>query len=206
MVTFAVLASGNGTNFQALIDGISSGEIKGAQVNVLITDKADAYAIERAKKAGIPFHIVQKEKFSTREQMDLEIMRIADSYKVDYLYLLGYMRLVKAKELLEKYKNRMINLHPSLLPAFPGVDSQHQAFDYGCKIAGITIHFVDEGLDAGPIIYQKAADISGCKSGDEVVQKLRVLEHEGVKKVAQMLTKGSFKVENRRVAYLENKQ
>lgn len=202
MISFAVLASGNGTNFQALIDGIASGEIRGVEIKVLITDKADAYALERAKKASIPSHILLKEKFKTREEMDLEIMRIADFYKVDYLYLLGYMRLIKAKEIFQKYKYRMINLHPSLLPAFPGINAQHQAFEYGCKISGITIHFLDEGVDTGPIIYQKAADISECMSGDEVVQKLRVLEHEGVKKIAQMLAKGKFEVKGRKVIYL----
>ncbi|MFA5077616.1 MAG: phosphoribosylglycinamide formyltransferase [Candidatus Micrarchaeia archaeon] len=205
MVSFVVLASGNGTNFQALIDGIGNGEVKGAEIRALITDKQDAYALERAKKAGIPFHIVEKGKFKTREDMDREVMRIADLYKVDYLYLLGYMRLVKAPELFEKYKNRMINLHPSLLPAFPGVDAQHQAFDYGCKVSGITIHFVDAGLDAGPVIYQKAVDISDCKTGDEVAQMLRMLEHEGVKKVAQMTAGGKFIVEDRKVRYVRNK-
>ncbi|MDD5336952.1 MAG: phosphoribosylglycinamide formyltransferase [Candidatus ainarchaeum sp.] len=205
MVSFVVLASGNGTNFQALMDGIRNGEVKGAEIKALISDKKDAYALERAKAAGIPSHIVEKEKFKTREDMDREIMRIADSYKVDYLYLLGYMRLIKAPELFEKYRNRMINLHPSLLPAFPGVDAQHQAFEYGCKVSGITIHFVDAGLDAGPVIYQKAVDISDCRSGDEVTQKLRVLEHEGVKKVAQMAADGKFTVEGRKVVYVKRR-
>lgn len=203
MVSFAVLASGGGTNFQALIDGIKNGEIKGAEIKVLVSDNADAFAIERAKNAGIPYHVVNKENYSAREDLDREILRILEEYRPDYVYLLGYMLLIKAPEFFTRYENRIINLHPSLLPAFPGVDAQKQALDYGCKISGITIHFVNQGLDAGPIIYQKAADISDCRDRDEVHGKLRVLEHEGVKKVAQMLAKGRFVVEGRKARYVE---
>lgn len=203
MISFAILASGNGTNFQALIDGIKSGEINEAKIKVLITDKPEAYAIERAKKAGIPYYIIKKENYKTREEFDREILRILDKYQPDYVYLLGYMLIIKAPEFFEKYKNRIINLHPSLLPAFPGIDAQGQAFEYGCKISGITIHFVDKGLDAGPIIYQKAVDISDCKSKEEVRERIQLMEHEGVKKVAQMLTKGRFVVEGRKVKYVE---
>lgn len=203
MISFAVFASGNGTNFQALIDGIKNGELEGIQIKVLITDKQDAYAIERAKKAQIPYHIVKKEEYATREEFDLKIKQIVDSYNVDYIYFLGYMLLIKAKEMFSAYNNKMINLHPSLLPAFPGIDAQKQAFEYGCKISGITIHFMNKGLDTGTIIYQKAVDISDCKNSDEVQQKLRVLEHEGIKKVAQMLTKGNFIVEGRKTKYKE---
>lgn len=201
MVSFAVLASGSGTNLQALIDGIASGEVKGAQIKVLVTDKPEAKAIERARLAGIPVHVVKKDDYKTREEMDNAIKKIIDSYNVDYIYLLGYMRLIKAKEIFTAYADRMINLHPSLLPSFPGVDSQKQAFDYGCKVTGITIHFVTEGLDAGPIIYQKSADISECRNADEVHDVLRVLEHEGVKNVARMLAKGKFIVEGRKTRY-----
>ncbi len=203
MVSFAVLASGGGTNFQALIDGVKSGGIKGAEIKVLVTDKADAFAIERAKNAGIPYHVVNKENYAVREDLDLEILRILEEYTPDYVYLLGYMLLIKAPEFFTRYENRIINLHPSILPAFPGVDAQKQALDYGCKVSGITIHFVNQGLDAGPIIHQKCADISDCRDRDEVHGKLRVLEHEGVKKVAQMLATGRFVVEGRKSRYVE---
>lgn len=201
MVSFAVLASGSGTNFQALIDGIRGGEVRDAQIKVLVVNKADAFAVERAKEAGIPYHVVRKEDFKTREGMDLEIMRLLEGYKVDYVYLLGYMLLLKAPEFFRKYENRIVNLHPSLLPAFPGVDAQKQALDYGCRVSGITIHLVTPALDAGPILYQKCADISDCKDGEAVHVKLRALEHEGVKKVADMLAHGKFAIEGRRARY-----
>lgn len=203
MVSFAVLASGNGTNFQALVNGITSGDVKGAEIKVLITNQADAHVIERAKKAGVPFHVAKKEDFRTREELDLEILRILENYKVDYVYLLGYMLLIKAGEFFRRYENRIINLHPSLLPSFAGVDAQKQALDYGCKVAGITIHFVNEGLDAGPILYQKAEDISDCENEGDVKGKLRTMEHEGIVKVAQMLANGKFIVEGRRTSYVE---
>lgn len=204
MVSFAVLASGNGTNFQALIDGIKNKEITGAEIKCLITNHAEALAVERAKNAGIPYHVVRKEDFKAREDMDREILRILQGYGVDYVYLLGYMLLIKAPEMFAEYLDRIVNLHPSLLPSFPGVDAQKQALDYGCKVAGITIHFVNRGLDAGPILYQKAEDISDCGNEGEVKDKLRVLEHEGVKKVAQMLAKGKFVVEGRKTSYVES--
>ncbi len=203
MVSFGVLASGNGTNFQALIDGIKSGEIKGAEIKVLITNRAEAGAIERAKKAGIPVQVVLREKFKTREDMDREILRILESYKVDYVYLLGYMLLLKAPEFFKRYENKIINLHPALLPSFPGLDAQGQAYNHGCKVSGVTIHFVTPELDAGPILYQKCADISNCRSKEEVYELMRPLEHECVKEVARMLSVGKFVVEGKRTSYIE---
>jgi phosphoribosylglycinamide formyltransferase 1 len=202
MVSFAVLASGSGTNFQALIDGIKSGELRGAEIKVLVTNHAEAPAIERAKKAGIAVSVVRKEDFEKREDMDREILRILESYGVDYVYLLGYMLLLKAPEFFRKYENRVINLHPAILPSFPGLDAQKQAFEYGCKISGVTIHLATPELDAGPILYQKCVDITDCKNGEEVHERMRTLEHECVKTVAKMLVKGKFEVRGRRATYV----
>ncbi|MBU0586447.1 phosphoribosylglycinamide formyltransferase [Candidatus Micrarchaeota archaeon] len=204
MVSFAILASGSGTNFQALIDGVTSGELKNVELKLLITDNVEAKAIERAKKAGIPHHVVLRADYPTREEMDREIIKLVESHQADYIFLLGYMKILKADEFFQKYMNKIINLHPSILPSFVGMDAQKQAFDYGCKVSGITVHFVDSGLDHGPVIYQKCADISNCKSWEEVHEVLRVLEHRGVKKVAEMLAKGRFIVEGRRTHYVED--
>lgn len=200
MIPIAVLASGRGSNFQAIIDGIKAKEVN-AEIKVLITDKKDAKAIDRAKKAKIPVEIVEKEKFNTREEMDLHIKKLLDKYKVQLVVLAGYMRLIRGKELLESYKNKIINIHPSLLPAFPGVDAQTQAFEYGCRISGLTVHFVDEQLDHGPIIYQEAIDISDCKSADEVAKKILEKEHEAYKKIINSFTKGTYAVEGRKAKY-----
>lgn len=202
MVGFVVLASGGGTNFQALIDGIREGEITGVELLALITDNPLAAAIQRANAAKIPVHVVKRSDYQSRGEMDLAVKQIADLYKPDYLFLLGYMRLIEARELFEGYKNRMVNLHPAILPSFPGLDAQKQALEYGCKISGVTIHFLNEGVDTGPILYQKAESIESCKSPEEVHDRLRPLEHEGVKKIAQMLAKGKFVVEGRRARYV----
>jgi len=203
MISIAVLASGRGSNFQSIIDGVKSGEVD-AEIKVLITDNPEAKAIERAKQNGIPIEIIERKKFKTREEMDLEIKKILDRYKVELAVLAGYMRIIKGKELLEAYRNKIINIHPALLPAFMGTtDAQKEAFDYGVKISGLTIHFVDESVDAGPIIYQEAVDISDCKSADEVSQKILEREHEAYKKVIDLFSKGEYVVEDKKVKYVK---
>ncbi len=157
----------------------------------------------RAEKAGIPVRVARKEDYMDREDMDRAIVHILEEYKVDYIYLLGYMLLLKSPQFFEKYGNRIINLHSALLPSFPGIDAQKQALEYGCKVAGVTIHLVTPALDAGPILYQKCADISGCASADDVKEKLRPLEHECVKTVARMLSEGRFVVEGGRARYVK---
>jgi len=200
-VRVAVLASGRGSNFQAIIDAIKAGACS-AEIVVLITDKADAKAIVRAKENGIPVEIVDKRSFPSREALDEHIKELLDSYKTELAVLAGYMLLLKGKKLLDSYRNRIINIHPALLPSFPGVDAQKQAFDYGAKISGITIHFVDESLDAGPIIYQEPVDISDCKTAAEAAHKILEAEHRAYPKVVDSFAKGGYSLEGRRVIYV----
>ncbi len=197
----AVLASGRGSNFQALIDGIKKGEVN-AEIKILITDNPEAFAIERAKKAGIKYEIVERGKFKTREEMDLAIKNILDANNVELVVLAGYMRLLKAKELFDSYRNRIINIHPSLLPKYPGVDAQKQAFEAGEKISGLTIHFVDELLDHGPIIYQEEVDISDCKDAHEVSEKILAREHLAYKKFVDSFSKGKYVIEGNTVRFV----
>lgn len=201
-LSIAVLASGRGSNFQAVIDGINSKEING-EIKVLITDNPDAFAIERAKKNKIPFEIVSKKEFKTREEMDLRIKEILDKNKTDLIVLAGYMKIISSKELLNAYKYKIINIHPSLLPAFKGsMQAQIDAFEYGCKIAGLTIHFVTEDVDGGPIIFQKAVDISNCNSGEEAAAEILIHEHESYKKVIDSFSKGKYKIEGKRAIFV----
>ncbi|HID72940.1 TPA: phosphoribosylglycinamide formyltransferase [Candidatus Micrarchaeota archaeon] len=199
----AVFASGRGSNFQAILDSIKEGTCD-AEVRVLITNKPDAQAIERAKANNIPVEVVDRKQFASREELDDRIKELLDKYGAELVVLAGYVLLLKGKKLLEAYKNRIINIHPALLPAFPGVDAQKQAFDHGVKISGITIHFVDENLDAGPIIYQEAVDISDCGSAEEAAAKILEAEHEAYPKVVDMFAKGTVTVEGRRVVYKRN--
>lgn len=200
-ISIAVLASGRGSNFQAIIDGITKGEVN-AEIKVLITNNPEAQAIQRAKKAKIPVEIIDEKKFATREAFDLEIKKALDRYKVELVVLAGYMRLIKSKDLLSAYRYRIINIHPSLLPSFPGLHAQKQAFDYGAKVSGLTIHFLDEQLDHGPIIYQEAIDISDCKNEEEAAEKILKREHAAYKKVINSFSKGKYIIEGRKPRFV----
>lgn len=203
-VKVAVLASGRGSNFRALLDAIRAGKCD-ANVRVLITNNPDALAISIAKEAGIAVETVLSKDFSDRSAMDGRIKALLDRYGTELVVLAGYMLLLKGKPLLDSYRNRIINIHPALLPSFPGVDAQKQAFDYGAKVSGLTIHFVDENLDAGPIIYQEAVDIGDCADAGEVAKRILAREHEAYAKVVDSFSRGSYSVEGRRVRYVPRK-
>ena len=200
-ISIAVLASGRGSNFKAMLNGIRKGEVN-AEIKVLVTNNPQAGAIKIAKRNNIPVEIIEIEKFSDREQFDLEIKKKLDSCHVDLVVLAGYMLLIKSKELLSAYRYHIINIHPSLLPAFQGLNAQKQAFEYGVKISGLTIHFLDEELDHGPIIYQEAVDISDCNSAEEVAEKILKREHKAYKKVIYSFSKGKYIIEGRRAKFV----
>ena len=144
-VKIAVLVSGRGSNLQAIIDSIEKGYIKNAAINVVISNKANAYALERARIHGISTVFLDPGEYG-RAEYDKAILDILNQYDTDLLLLAGYFRLL-GNEIIETYRNRIMNIHPSLLPAFKGLNAQKQAFEYGVKVAGCTVHFVDEGLD-----------------------------------------------------------
>jgi len=203
-VTVAVLASGRGSNFKAIADAIAAGQCD-ARIAVLITNNPDAPAIGIARGHNIPVEIVERKDFKSREGMDERIKDLLDRYGAGLVVLAGYMLVLKGKKLLDSYRNRIINIHPALLPSFPGVDAQKQAFEYGAKISGVTIHLVDETLDAGPIIYQEAVDIGDCKDAEEAAQRILKVEHNAYAKVVDSFSKGSYAVEGRRTRFIPNK-
>lgn len=199
-IKVAVLASGRGSDFQSIIDAIDRGEVN-AEIVLLITDVPEAKAIERAKKHGIPFTAIPARDYPSREEHDRAIHKKLDEAKPDLVVLAGYMRIIRDHGFLRAYEGTMINIHPSLLPSFPGAHAQRDAFEAGVKISGYTIHFVTDSLDAGPIIYQEAIDISGCKSADEAAAKILEREHAGLPKVVQMFAEGKFAIKGRKVEY-----
>lgn len=202
-IRVAVLASGRGSNFKALIDGVKNKETD-AEIAVLITDNPHAGAIDHANEEGIPSEIVDFKEFQTREDADKKIKEILDNYEIDLVALAGYMRIIRAKELLDAYMYRIINIHPSLLPAFKGsVQAQKDAFEYGCKLSGLTIHFVTGDVDGGPIIYQRAVDINECKNADEVAEKILREEHNSYKKVVDSFAKGKYIIEGKQAIYVK---
>lgn len=198
-IKIAVLASGRGSNFQSIIDGIKEGDIDG-QIVLLLSDKRDAYALERAKQNGIPTQVISRSECASRGEMNHKIKEALDSYSPDLVVLAGYMRII-TDELLIPYRNRIINIHPALLPSFPGLDGQKQAFEYGVKVSGCTVHFVDGGCDTGPIIEQTCVDIRDCKSADDVCEKILPFEHKTMRGVVAKFSKGKFIVEGRKVRY-----
>ncbi|MBI5223860.1 phosphoribosylglycinamide formyltransferase [Candidatus Micrarchaeota archaeon] len=202
-IKIAILASGRGSNFEAIAKAVKDGTCH-AQIMVLITNKPDAGAIKIAQNYKIPVEIVERKSFANRDGLDLKIKSILDQNKVELVVLAGYMLLIKNKSLLEKYENRIINIHPSLLPAFPGESAQKDAFEYGAKISGLTIHFVNETLDGGAIIYQEAVDISECENEYDVAREIITREHSAYAKVIDMFARGKFTTEGRRVKYVEN--
>ncbi len=201
-VSVAVFASGRGSNFKSILEEIKAGRCN-AEIKVLVTNNPEAPAIDTAKENGIPVEIFNKDDYPKREEMDLAIKEKLDSYGVGLVVLAGYMLLIKGKELLESY--RVINIHPALLPSFPGVDAQKQAFDHGAKISGVTIHFVDSGLDSGPILYQEAVDISDCKGAEETAAKILKVEHSAYAKVVDSFSKGHYEIEGRRARFVPEK-
>lgn len=202
----AVLASGRGSNMHAIIKGIQRGKVQ-AEIKVLITDNPEARAIRHARKAGIPVEIVRPGDFSAREAMDERILELLRQYGVQLVVLAGYMKIIRSPKLLDAYRYRMINIHPSLLPAFAGTtEAQKQAFEYGAKVSGLTIHFVTNDLDHGPILYQKAVDISGCKDGYETAARILRYEHKALCEVVDNFARGRYIVEGRQVRYERGKE
>jgi phosphoribosylglycinamide formyltransferase 1 len=199
-IKIAVLASGRGSDFQSIIDGIRRGDVD-AKIVLLITDNAEAGAIERADAASIPYEIILRENYKNRAEHERAIRRALDESKVDLVVLAGYMRIIKDKELLKSYFGRMVNIHPSLLPAFPGAHAQKDAFEHGTKVSGYTIHFVDNSLDGGPIIHQEAVYIGDCKTSDAVAQRILEREHAGLPKIVDSFSKGGYIISGRRVDY-----
>ena len=177
MLRVGVLVSGGGTNLQAILDAIDAGSIRNAKVEVVISNNAGAFALERAKKHGIPAECLSPKDFASRNEFNEALVAKIDSYDLDLIVLAGY--LVKIPEIMiEKYRNKIINIHPSLIPSFCGVGfyglKVHEAaLQRGVKITGATVHFVDEGMDSGPIILQKAVEVTRRKSFSAVLWKRR---------------------------------
>ncbi len=195
----AILGSGKGSNAQAIFDAIASGRLN-AQVVCVLSDVENAYILERARQQGIHAEFVSAAPFKTKldgvgEARYLEVLR---RYGVEVVVLAGFMRIIKAG-LLSAYPNRIINLHPALLPAFPGMESWAQALDYGAKVAGCTVHFVDAGTDTGPIILQKVVPILDEDTAESLHARIQVQEHIALPEALGLLAAGQLLVEGRRV-------
>jgi len=176
MMRLAVLLSGRGSNFQAIHEAIQRGELK-AEIVCVISNRPDAPGIQRAREWGYDAHVVDHKQFATRDAHEAEVLRALDNARPDYIALAGYMRLL-SPSFVERYRNRILNIHPSLLPSFPGVDAQAQAIKHGVKISGCTVHVVDENLDAGPILVQRAVEVRDEDTPESLAARILVEEHK----------------------------
>lgn len=197
----AVLASGRGSNLQAVIDAIEAGQVQ-AQIVAVISNKKEAAALERARTHGLPDFFVDPKPFAgrpdSREAYDRALLEVLEKNQVELVLLAGYMKIVTAI-LVNAYANRMMNIHPSLLPSFPGLDVQKKAIDWGCKLAGCTVHFVTEGVDEGPIILQAAIPILDDDMPDTLAARILIQEHKIYPRAVQLFAEDRLRVEGRRV-------
>ena len=198
MINIAVLVSGRGTNLQAIINAINRGAIDG-KIEIVLSDNPGAYALKRAKRNDIKTQVVNYKSFSSKEEYEQEIIQQLDNYKVDLIVLAGYMRIL-GPGFIEKYRYRIINIHPALLPAFPGLNAQRQALKYGVKISGCTVHFVDEGMDSGPIILQKAIKVRQSDDEESLSKRILKYEHQLLPRAIQLYAQNKIQIlDNRRV-------
>jgi len=172
----AVLLSGRGSNFEAIHNAIERGELS-AEIVCVITNRPDAPGYQCARKWGYDAYVIDHKTFATREAHEAELLRVLEQAKPDYIALAGYMRLL-TPSFVERYRNRILNIHPSLLPSFPGVDAQAQAIAHGVKISGCTVHLVDENLDAGPILVQRAVEVRDDDTADMLAARILIEEHK----------------------------
>lgn len=195
-----VLASGRGSNLQSIMDAAAAGRIN-AEVAVVISDNEGAFALERARQAGIPAEFVNPGGFASKEDYEGAVVELLKRHGVGLVCLAGYMRLV-GRVILEAFRNRVINIHPALLPAFPGLHGQEQAWEYGVKFSGCTVHFVDEGMDTGPIIIQAVVPVLDDDTADTLAARILEQEHVIYPEAVRLFAEGRLKITGRRVSII----
>ncbi len=196
-MNIAVLASGRGSNLQAIIDNVERGYIK-ARIAVVISDVENAFALERARKHGIEAVFIDPKKFTNKELYEKEVLRVLKAHDSELVLLAGYMRIV-GKTLLNAYKNKMLNIHPALLPAFQGMHAQKQALDYGVKVSGCTVHFVDETLDGGPIVLQRCVEVKDNDTSETLADRILEQEHKIYPEAVKLFVENKLRIEGRKV-------
>ncbi|MGC1106596.1 MAG: phosphoribosylglycinamide formyltransferase [Candidatus Acidiferrales bacterium] len=196
-----VLLSGRGSNFEALADSVSSGLIPNAEISVVVSHREGAPGIDRARARGIDARVIPS-KGLDREAYDRQVVAVLHEKKIDLVCLAGYMRLLSSY-FVQAFRGRILNIHPSLLPAFPGLEAQRQALEHGVKFAGCTVHFVDENLDAGPIILQTAVPVRDDDTVDSLSARILGEEHRIYSEAVRIVLEGRYRIEGRRVILLK---
>lgn len=195
-MSIAIFASGNGSNFQAIVERAQQ-EKWPQPVSLLICDQPKAKALQRAEKFNIPSQVIDFKQFSSKVAYEKKILTYLKQYQIEWIVLAGYMRLI-GPTILDEYEGRIVNIHPSLLPAFPGLNAVEKAFTYPVKISGVTVHFVDEGMDTGPIIAQEAVSIEEHDTLESFETKIHQVEHRLYPEVVLQLIQGKIQYKRRR--------
>lgn len=195
-----VLLSGRGSNFEALAESVSAGRIPDAEIAIVISNRDGAPGIERARARGIETRVIPS-KGLERETYDRLVVAALEEKQVDLVCLAGYMRLL-SPYFVAAYRNRILNIHPSLLPAFPGLEAQRQALEYGVKWSGCTVHFVDENLDAGPIVVQAPVEVRDDDTAESLAARILKEEHRIYTEAVRIVLEGRYRIEGRRVVRL----
>lgn len=193
----AVFASGRGTNFSAIIRAVKKDKIR-ANLSLLICDNPKVPAISRAKRAGIKVALIKRKDFVTKQDFEAKIINHLEENKIDLIVLAGFMRLLGV-DLIKRYKGRILNIHPALLPSFKGAEGINDAFTYGVKVTGVTVHFVDEEMDHGPIILQEAVKINEEDTLESLEKKIHQVEHKLYPQAIRLVVEDRLKIEGRKV-------
>lgn len=197
MLRLGVLVSGRGSNLQAIIDGIESGRID-ARIEVVISDNPEAYAIERCKRHSVPYEVIERKNFGDRKSFEEAIAKLLKEKGAELIVLAGFMRILSGN-FLRHFTNRVINIHPSLIPAFQGLHAQKQAVDFGARFSGCTVHIVDESVDGGPVIVQAVVPILPDDTEEKLSERILSFEHRVLPQTIQWFAEGRVEVNGRKV-------
>lgn len=200
-MNIAVFCSGNGTNLQAIIDSQKKGYLK-LDIRLVVSDVPDCRALSRAKDAGIKSLVIERKRFKTKKDFEMEILKALKGEDIGLIVLAGYMRMLSG-DFIRVYENKIMNIHPALLPSFKGTQGIKDAFEYGVKITGVTVHFVTSDMDAGPIILQSSVKVTEDDTEKTLAEAIHREEHKIYPRAIQLFVEGRLKIEGRRVRILE---
>lgn len=198
MINIAVFISGRGSNFIALHENIKTGVIKNAEISVVFSNKEDALGLDYARKENIPVIVIPSKDYKDRHEYDNLIVKSLKPYNIGLICLAGYMRIV-TDELISAYENKIINIHPALLPSFKGLNAQKQAVEYGVKFSGCTVHFVDGGMDSGAVILQKVVEVYDDDTEETLSERILKQEHIAYSEAVSLITDGKIELSGRKV-------
>ena len=197
MLNIGVLVSGRGSNLQSIIDKIDNGELN-CNLKLVISDKEDAKALKRAENHGVKNRFIKPAKFANKKEYEKKLIEVLEVEEVELVVMAGFMRILSSF-FINYFQNRIMNIHPSLLPSFPGLDAQKQALDYGVKVSGCTVHFASERMDDGPIIIQKAVEVKEGDTEERLARRILKEEHKILPEAINLYANGKLEVKNNKV-------